>query len=104
MAIAPLAIAFTAAGAARTVARLSLSPRVLRFEAVLASAATIAMLGFLGGAAAWALGGHPGPRRLFSAGAIDVLDLAMMALALAVALRIARRARGIAQRVRLSPR
>jgi hypothetical protein len=102
MALAPLAIGVTAVGAARTVARLRLSPRVLRFEAALAGAATIAMLGFLGGAAAWALGSDPGPRRLFSSGAIDVLDLAMMAVALAPALRIARRAVGISRRV--SPR
>ncbi|MGH2850618.1 MAG: hypothetical protein ACRDLP_08385 [Solirubrobacteraceae bacterium] len=93
MAIAPLAIAVTVAGAATTVARLRLPACLLRLEAALAGAATIAMLGFLGGAAAWTLGGDTGPHRLFSSGAIDVLDVAIMALALAPALAIARRVR-----------
>jgi hypothetical protein len=103
MLIAPLAIACTAAGAAKTVARLRLSPRLLRFEAVLAGAATIAMLGFLGGASAQALGSDPGPRRLFSSGAIDLLDVAMMALSLVPALAIARRLRLSARSAPASP-
>jgi hypothetical protein len=42
---------------------------------------------FLTGAACWVLAGGPGPRHLFRAGAIDVLALIMMALALAAGWR-----------------
>ena len=57
------------------------------------------MLCFLAGAAVWVLASHTGPAHLFAAGAINGLDLAIMAAALAPALAIARRAR---QRVRFA--
>jgi hypothetical protein len=93
MALAPLAIACTVTGAARTITRLALSPRVLRYEVALACATAIAMLAFLAGAAVWVLASHARPQHLFAAGAINGLDLAIMAATLAPALAIARRAR-----------
>lgn len=99
MTLAPLAIACTVTGAARTVTRLALSPRVLRYEVALACATAIVMLCFLAGAAVWVLASHTGPAHLFAAGAINGLDLAIMAAALAPALAIARHAR---QRVRFA--
>jgi hypothetical protein len=68
-----------------------MSRRVLRYETWLASAAALAMAGFLGGAASWMISGTAAPRGLFRVGAIDYAGLFAMALAVAVATAAARR-------------
>ncbi len=93
MAISPVAIVCLVAGAAKTVRRVDLSCRVLRYEARLGAAAVVNMVLFALGSASWIVDGGPGPRDLFHAGAIDVLGLVVMTLALCVAHRALRRAR-----------
>jgi hypothetical protein len=83
MAGSPAALAGLAAGLSMTVRRLGLPARVLRYQARLGAVAAGVMAVFLAGAACWVLAGGPGPRNLFRPGAIDVLALVMMALALA---------------------
>jgi hypothetical protein len=93
MAVSPVAMICLVVGAAKTVRRLDLSPRVLRYEARLSGAAAFGMLLFLGGCCGWIVDGGPGPRNLFHAGTIDITGIAVMATALAVALRAMSRAR-----------
>src|ERR1700688_3954962 len=93
MAVSPIAMICLVVGAAKTVRRLDLSARVLRYEARLSGAAAVGMLVFLGGCCGWIVDGGPGPRNLFHAGAIDITGLAVMASALAVAHRAMSRAR-----------
>jgi hypothetical protein len=91
MALAPVAIGCLALGAARTIRRLELSPRVLRFERLLAHVVAGVMLCALAGAGLWVLGGDGAPRQLFETGAINALELTVMALAAGAALSITRR-------------
>jgi hypothetical protein len=86
MALSPLAVAATVAGAVTAVRRAGrspgvLSPAVLRFEARLGRAACVAMAVFLGGACAWVTAWVPGP---FHPGTIDVAGLVVLTAALAV--------------------
>lgn len=71
--------------------RLELSARVLAFEARLAGIAAGVMACALAGAGLWVLGGNDAPRHLFATGAINMIELAVMAMAAAAALSIARR-------------
>ncbi|MGD0391991.1 MAG: hypothetical protein ABSC41_05050 [Acidimicrobiales bacterium] len=87
MAVSPVAVICLVVGAAKTVGRLDLSPRVLRYEAWLGGMATVGMLIFLVGSCCWLVDGGPGPRNLFHAGAIDLAGLVVMASSLAVAHR-----------------
>jgi hypothetical protein len=64
---------------------------VLRYEIRLAAAACAAMPALLAGCCWWIAGGGGTP--LFHAGAIDVLAVIVMAVALAAGHRAARRAR-----------
>ena len=91
MAVSPMALIVLVAGVARTMRRLDWSPRLLRYEAWLISAAAAGTTVFLAGACCWVLaeGSRPG---LFHAGAIDVASLAVMMLALSVARRATGRA------------
>jgi hypothetical protein len=98
MAVSPVALVAAVAGVAGLVRRLDLSPRVLRYEAWLASAAAAAMAVFLAGACCWALAEGSGPG-LFHAGAIDFASLAVMMLALFTA----QRATGLARKSALGP-
>jgi hypothetical protein len=86
MAVSLGAIVSLIVGLTKIVRRLSLSPRVLRFEAELARG-TVAVMGlFAVGAAAWVVAGRPvGPTGVYQVGAIDVVGLAVMGLALFVA-------------------
>jgi hypothetical protein len=93
MALAPVAIVAMAVGAINSVRRVALSPRMIRHEARVGRAATIAMLVFLTGGITRVVTGDTGPRRLFAFGAIDVLDVAVMSLAVIAALGIDRRLR-----------
>ena len=92
MAVSPVALVAAVAGVAGLVRRLDLSPRVLRYEAWLASAAAAAMAVFLAGACCWVLAEGSGPG-LFHAGTIDLASLAVMMLALYTAQRATGRAR-----------
>ncbi len=66
---------------------------MLRYERRLACAATVAMAAFFTGAGLWVFDGGPGPRNLFHIGAIDVVDLLALALAMAMTGLAVRRVR-----------
>ena len=87
MAVSPVALFAAVAGGARTLRRLDLSPRVLRFELVLARLACGAMIVFVAAACCWIAVGGTGPRNLFHVGAIDFAAVAAMVAALLVARR-----------------
>lgn len=93
MAISPLALAATLAGAVRAASALSawFTPGALRCETGLAVAAVAAMAAFLAGAGGWVLSGGPGAHGLFVAGVIDVGGVAVMAGAFLVATGALRR-------------
>jgi hypothetical protein len=93
MTLSPLAVAGLTGGAAALVRRTELSPRVLDLETRLGTAACAAMAVFLCGCCAWILGGGPGPRNLFHAGAIDAAGAVVMAIAFVAARQAARTAR-----------
>lgn len=85
MVVGPAALIAALVGTAKLVRRLELSSRVLHYERRLAYGATLAMATFLTGAGMWVFDGGPGPRNLFHVGAIDVVDLVAMTLAIAMA-------------------
>jgi len=91
MVISPAALAGLATGLARLIRRLDLPPRLLSYQARLGQLAAAGMAVFLAGAASWVLAGQHGPGTLFRPGAIDVAELAVMALALAVGWQAMRR-------------
>jgi hypothetical protein len=93
MAVSPAAMACVVLGAAKTVRRVELSPRVLRYEASLGSVAVVGMIVCLAGSCLWVLDGGPGPRDLFHTGVIDVGGLVVMAMTFAAAQRAMLRAR-----------
>ena len=68
------------------VRRLDLPPRILRYQARLASAAAAVMAVFLAGAGCWVFGAGSGPG-LVHVGAIDTGGLVVMTAALSVARR-----------------
>jgi hypothetical protein len=92
MVVSPIALLAVLIGAAKTLRRLPFSPRVLRYESWLGTAAALAMAGFLAGASSWIISGGPAPRGLFRVGAIDSVGVAVMAAALILAFRAAQRA------------
>jgi hypothetical protein len=92
LALSPLALIALLFGAGMVIRRLKLPARTLRFEAMLALPAAAAMIVFLGGASAWVFAAGPEPGNLFRVGLIDYIELAVMALALVLATRAARRA------------
>jgi hypothetical protein len=93
MLLSPVATISVIVGSSKIVHRLALPPVVLRFERRVGVVAALAMGLFLTGAALWVVDGGPGPRNLFHIGAIDVIELVLLALAAALALRAAERAR-----------
>jgi hypothetical protein len=93
MLLSPLATVSVIAGSSKIVHRLKLPLVVLRFERRLGVLVALAMGLFLTGAALWVVDGGPGPRNLFHIGAIDVIELVLLALTAVVALRAAERAR-----------
>ncbi|GAB3965445.1 hypothetical protein GCM10029978_028200 [Actinoallomurus acanthiterrae] len=82
MAVSPIAMVCIVVGAAKTVRRLELSPRVLRYETGIGNIAVFGMAVFLTMACGWVLTRGYGPRGLFHAGAVDVAGLIVMAAAL----------------------
>ena len=91
MVVSPISLAATLVGIAKLVRRLELSPRLLRYQRRLTYAATVAMAAFFTGAGLWVFDGGPGPHNLFHIGAIDVVDLVAMAVALAMTTQAVRR-------------
>jgi hypothetical protein len=91
MVMSPIALAAVLIGAAKTVGRLHLPSRVLRYESWLGLVAGSMMAVFLAGAGSWIVSGSPAPRGLFRVGAIDSVDIVVMAGALIVAFRAAQR-------------
>ena len=98
MVASPVALVAAVAGGARTIRRLELSPRVLRFELMLARLACAAMVLFVAAVCCWIAAGGTGPRNLFHAGAIDVAAVAAMVVALLVARRASADARAALSR------
>jgi len=94
MVVSPIALLSMLIGAARTLRRLRLSSRLLRYESWLGLAAALTMAGFLSGAGSWVISGGPAPRGLFRVGAIDLLGIVVMSAAVVLAFRAARRALG----------
>jgi hypothetical protein len=95
MLVSPIALVSAIVGAAKTVRRLDLPRRTLRFEMVLAEIAASIMIIFVGGAIEWVISGGAGPRNLFHIGAIDIAGIVAMTLAIAVAYRATHRARRV---------
>ena len=91
MVVSPVAFAAVLIGTARTLGRLRISARVLRYESWLGLVAGSVMAVFLAGAGSWIVSGSPAPRGLFRVGAIDAVGIVVMAGALIVAFRAARR-------------
>jgi hypothetical protein len=94
MLVSPLALIGLVASSARIVRRLDFSPRVLRYEIVVAACGVAVMRMFVLGAGVWVLdNGAPGPTGIYRVGMIDFVGLGVMAAAAAVACRAALRAR-----------
>jgi hypothetical protein len=100
MATELVAIGCVLIGTAGIARRQTLPDRLLRWERWVGRAGAAVGVAFLGGGAAFAFTGDSGPRHLFAPGAIDLLELAVMALAAAIALGAARRLAPAANRAR----
>jgi len=95
MIASPMAMATVAVGCAKIVRRAHLSARVLRAEMVLGQLAVAAMALFVVAAGLWMVNGGPGPRGLFTTGAIDRFALIAMVACLVVAIQSLGRARRV---------
>jgi hypothetical protein len=93
MVVSPAAMLGLVTGAAQLVRHVGVSPRILRYEAWVGSAAGVCMAAFLGGALCWVTEGGAGPRGLFHTGTIDAAGLAVMAVALATGWQAVHQAR-----------
>jgi hypothetical protein len=92
MGVSLSAIVALIVGLTRIVRRLPLSAGVLHLEAVLARAALAVMALFAAAAGAWVFTGKPvGPTGVYSVGAIDVVGLVAMGIALLAGGQAARR-------------
>jgi hypothetical protein len=91
MVAGPIAMFAVLIGLARTIRRLPVSDRVLRYESWLGLTAAVVLAGFLAGASSWVISGGPSPRGLFRVGTIDTVGVAVMAAALILAFRAAQR-------------
>ena len=98
MVISPIALAAVLIGAMKTLRRVPLSPRILRYEAWLGLVAAVVMTSFLAGASSWVVSGGPAPRGLFRVGVIDSVAVAVMAASLIVAFGAAQRTLGVSRR------
>ena len=91
MVASPIAMLAVVIGVTRTIRRLPLSLRVLRYESWLGLTAAVILAGFLAGASSWVISGGPSPRGLFRVGTIDMVGVAVMGAALILAFRAAQR-------------
>jgi hypothetical protein len=98
MATSLVAIVTLIVATTKIIRRLPLTESVLRYEAVLARIALAGMSLFAAAAASWVVSGKPvGPTGVYSVGAIDVVGLVVMGIALLTATRAVARI-GIATR------
>jgi hypothetical protein len=81
----PVVVAASLAGAVRLIRHIDLPAPVLAYEARLATAASVIMVGFLGAAAWWVLGSRARTDEVFRAGSLDLVLIAGMAAALWIA-------------------
>ncbi len=95
MVISPLLLATAVGGTATVLRRLELSERLLGYELRLARGAWAGMIVFFVGACLWVVDGGPGPRNLFHTGAVDIVGLAVMVGAAALAFHSLDRARRV---------
>ena len=93
MVASPVVLLGLVGGAAAILRRQPMSPRMLAYQARLASGAAMATCCFFAGAASWVFGQGSGSAGLFHAGAVDVAGLAVMTAALVTAVRAAASAR-----------
>jgi hypothetical protein len=91
MLMSPVAVAALIVGATRIVRRVDVPPRLICYERALGLVAAVTTAIFFTGAALWVVDGGPGPRNLFHIGAIDIVELAALALLVAVTGRAAGR-------------
>jgi hypothetical protein len=91
MVASPIAMFAVVIGVAKTLRRLPLSSRILRYESWLGLTAAVISAAFLAGASSWVISGGPSPRGLFQVGTIDGVGIAVMAAALILAFRAAQR-------------
>lgn len=90
MAVSPVALVASVAGAARTVRRVDLAPGTVRFVGHLSRAVSAGLGVFVLGTLIWLVDGGPGPGSLYRAGTVDLVGLAVMVGALGLAARSAR--------------
>jgi hypothetical protein len=89
--LSPVTFVATVASAVSVVRRVTLSAAALDVEARLAKVTAIGMVGYLGSAAWWVLSSPTDSNAVFRAGSLDVLLIAGMVIALAVAHTATRR-------------
>jgi hypothetical protein len=88
MAVSPVAMLLVVVGMIKIVRRLDLSRTVLAYEADLGVGAVVAMATFMGGAGAWVMAdAAPGPTGIYRVGAIDVVGLVVLGVALSAAVQ-----------------
>jgi hypothetical protein len=92
MLVSPGALVCAVVGVTKVIRRLDISPRLFRFEMVLAECGALLMIVVLGGACSWIVNGGAGPRNLFHTGAIDIAGVVVMFLSIAVSYRASHRA------------
>lgn len=92
MTVSPAAMLGLVTGVAGLLRRVTLTPRVHRYEAWLGRAAGVAMGAFLAAALCWVTEGGTAPGGLFHAGVIDTAGIAIMLSALTVGGQALRRA------------
>jgi hypothetical protein len=91
MVISPAALIVTLIGAAKTLRRMPLSARLLRYESWLGAVAGFVMAAALAGAGNWVLAGSGSVSGLYRSGAIDAVGVAVMGVTLVLAFKAARR-------------
>jgi hypothetical protein len=91
MAVSPLGLVAAAVGCRGLLRRLDVPPRLVGYYRRLAVVVVASMALFVLGASLWVVDGGPGPRNLFHAGAIDVVELALLALMAVVGVRASAR-------------
>jgi hypothetical protein len=91
MVISPAALIMTLIGAAKTLRRMPLNARLLRYESWLGAVAGFVMAAALAGAGSWVLAGSGSVPGLYRSGALDAVGIAVMAVMLVLAFKAARR-------------